>query len=329
MPSPATVLAAVFSIALAFIPAAASAGVSSVVIDAGTGRTLYADDAREVKYPASLTKMMTLYLLFERLSRGETKMSTRMRVSRHAASMPPTKLGLRPGSTISVRDAILALTTKSANDIAVVVAEALAGSESRFATRMTAKARALGMQNTTFRNASGLHHPQQKTTAQDMAMLGRALLRDHPRYYANFGVRTFAYGKARYGNHNRLLGAYRGVDGIKTGFTNASGYNLVASAKRNNIRVIGVVMGSPSSAARNALMMRLLDRGFTKVPADRAVVARVRRSQAPRSEVRFEPPLPRPQIYAHGRIAPESSREEVRLGPPSARPWRDRTSPSG
>ncbi len=329
MPSPVTVFAAVLSITLAVIPAVASAGVSSVVIDAGTGRTLYADDAGEMRYPASLTKMMTLYLLFEQISRGEKQLSTRMRVSQRAASMPPTKLGLRPGSTITVRDAILALTTKSANDMAVVVAEAVAGSESRFAQRMTAKARALGMRSTTFRNASGLHHPGQKTTARDMAMLGRALLRDHPRYYANFGVRTFAYGNARYGNHNRLLGTYRGVDGIKTGFTNASGYNLVASAKRNNVRIIGVVMGSPSSASRNALMARLLDRGFSKAPADRVTAARVRRTQSSRSEVRFAPPPPRPRIYARGRIAPKSSREEVRLGPPSARPWRDRASPSG
>lgn len=329
MPSLVTVFAAVVSIALAVIPGVASAAVSSVVIDAGTGRTLHADDAHEVRYPASLTKMMTLYLLFETLERGEIKMSTRMRVSRRAASMPPTRLGLRPGSTITVRDAILALTTKSANDVAVVVAEALAGSEARFAQRMTAKARTLGMRSTTFRNASGLHHPGQKTTARDMATLGRALLLHHPRHYANFGVRTFAYGKALYGNHNRLLGTYRGADGIKTGFTNASGYNLVASAKRNDIRVIGVVMGSPSSAARNALMMRLLDRGFSKAPADRVVASRARRAKSSHSEVRFAPPPPRPQIYARGRIAPESSREEVRLGPPSARPWRDGTSPPG
>lgn len=326
MRRPALALAIVLSFGLAGLPLKASADVSSVVVDARTGRLLYADDADAARYPASLTKMMTLYLLFEQLSRGEKKLSTRMRVSRRAASMPPTKLGLRPGSTISVRDAILALTTKSANDIAVVVAESLAGSESRFAKRMTAKARALGMRHTTFRNASGLHHPGQKTTARDMAILGRALLRDHPRYYANFGVRTFAYGKARYANHNRLLGTYRGVDGIKTGFTNASGYNLVASAKRRDVRVIGVVMGSPSSASRNALMTRLLDKGFRKAPADRVSAARARRGKSARAEVRFAVPPPRPQEDEIGSL---QGREEVRLGPPNARPRRERASPSG
>jgi D-alanyl-D-alanine carboxypeptidase len=210
--------------------------------------------------------MMTLYLLFDAIDSGKLSLGSRLRVSRRAAAQPPTKLGLLPGRTILVRDAILALATQSANDVAVVVAEALAGSEGAFAVRMTAKARSLGMRRTTFRNASGLHHPQQKTTARDMALLGRALLRDFPRRYPIFATRAFRYGSAHYGNHNRLLGMYRGMDGIKTGYTSEAGFNLVASAKREDRRILGVVMGSPSSPARNALMVRMLDEGFRNVP---------------------------------------------------------------
>jgi len=276
MPNSISVLAIIVSIGLAWVPAAVSARVSSVVIDAGTGRTLQAIDANKRRYPASLTKMMTLYLLYDALARGKMKMSTRMRVSRRAASMPPTRLGLRPGTTITVRDAISALTTKSANDVAVVVAEALAGSEGRFARQMTKKARTLGMRRTTFRNASGLDHPQQKTTARDMALLGRALLRDHPDRYRHFAARSFVYRQQRYANHNPLLSTYRGVDGIKTGFTRAAGYNLVASAKRGNVRLIGVVMGSSSSVARSAQMTNMLDLGFRRAPAGRVNPARAR-----------------------------------------------------
>lgn len=324
-------------IGFACVTAPAAAKVSSLVVDADTARTLQAKDADAPRYPASLTKMMTLYLLFDALSQGKIKMSTRMKVSRRAASMPPTKLGLKPGAKIMVRDAILALTTKSANDIAVVIAEALAGSESRFARRMTSKARALGMRKTTFRNASGLHHPGQKTTARDMALLGRALIRNYPQYYRNFGTRTFVYRNVRYSNHNRLLGSCPGVDGIKTGFTSASGYNLVASAKRGGIRVIGVVMGSPTSTARNALMQNLLDQGFRKAPAVRAAAARSRNARQQRSRVLFAATPPRPKTDVAGNLSPTPSRdavdipgrEEVMLGPPSARPWRNRAAPSG
>lgn len=323
------VLVAAFAIGFLGIPAAASAKGALLVVDAGTGRTLQATNADAPRYPASLTKMMTLYLLFDEVNRGKKKLSSRLTVSRHAASMPPTKLGLRPGAKITVRDAILALVTKSANDIAVVVAEALAGSESRFARRMTSKARALGMKRTTFRNASGLHHPQQKTTARDMATLARALLRNHSRFYPLFATKTFVYGKSRYGNHNRLLYTYDGVDGIKTGFTQPSGYNLVASAKRGNVRLIGVVLGSSSSAARNATMAKLLDRGFERAPADRAVAAksRARRSAGARtrlSAANVSSPVPRPAAYVDGRM-----RDQVMLGPPNARPARGAAAPSG
>jgi len=254
--------------------APAFASPSVLVIDAASGRTLRAEDADESRYPASLTKMMTLYLLFEAIDAGRVSYTTRLRVSRHAAGQAPSRLGLRPGQTLLVRDAIFALATKSANDAAVVVAEGLAGSEPAFARRMTAKARALGMRRTTFYNASGLPDGRQRTTARDMATLGRALVRDHPRSYRVFATRSFRWGKAHNPNHNRLLGVYRGMDGIKTGYTDAAGFNLVASAVRDGRRLIAVVMKAPTSARRNALMVRLLDQGFADAARAPVAVAR-------------------------------------------------------
>lgn len=241
---------------------ASHAAEASLVMDARTGRTLQATDADSRRYPASLTKMMTLYLLFDAMDSGKVKPNTLLRASRRAASQPPTKLGLQPGQTITVNNAILALATKSANDVAVVIAESLAGNEAAFARKMTAKARALGMKRTTFRNASGLHHPGQVTTARDMALLGRALLFNHPRQSRVFATRSFRYHGVRYANHNRLLGVYRGMDGIKTGYTNAAGFNLVASARRGNTRLVAAVLGQRTSAARNARMTALLNSGF-------------------------------------------------------------------
>ncbi len=253
-------------IAIVALAPAASASVSALVVEQGSGRTISAVNADMRRYPASLTKMMTLYLLFDALDRRTVAMGTRLKVSRYAASRPPSKLGLLPGRTITVREAMLALATKSANDVAVVVAEGLAGSEAVFAQRMTAKARTLGMRSTAFRNASGLHHPQQRTTARDMAVLGRALLRDHPQYYGIFGTQAFRWAGTRYANHNRLMGRYRGMDGIKTGYTQPAGFNLVASARRDGRRLVGVVMGSRSAAVRNSLMASLLDHGFRTAP---------------------------------------------------------------
>lgn len=255
-----------FLLVLVALVPAANASVSALVVEQGSGRTISAVNADTRRYPASLTKMMTLYLLFDALDRRTVAMSTRLKVSRYAASRPPSKLGLLPGRTITVREAMLALATKSANDVAVVVAEGLAGSEAVFAQRMTAKARTLGMRSTAFRNASGLHHPQQRTTARDMALLGRALQRNHPQYYGIFATRSFRWGSARYANHNRLMDRYRGMDGIKTGYTQQAGYNLVSSASRNGRRLVGVVMGSRSAAVRNGLMASLLDQGFRTAP---------------------------------------------------------------
>lgn len=245
--------------------APAMAGYAALVIDAGSGRVLHEENADTRNYPASLTKMMTLYMVFDALEHGNWSLNRKLPVSAAAAAQPPSKLGLRKGQTIKTEDAILALVTKSANDVAVVLAEALGGTESNFGKLMTAKARKLGMSRTTFRNASGLPDTTQVTTARDMALLAMALLRDFPQHYAYFSTRNFAFGGARYSNHNRLLGKYSGADGIKTGYIRASGYNLVASARRGGRRVIGVLLGGQTAAQRNKKMVSLLDVGFRRL----------------------------------------------------------------
>ena len=243
-------------------PVQAKPAFSTIAIDARSGKVLYSRYADSPRYPASLTKVMTLYLLFEDLQNGKVTLNSKLKVSKHASRQAPSKLGLKPGSTIRVRDAIGALVTKSANDVAVVVAENLAGSVPQFAERMTRKARGIGMTRTTFRNPSGLPDAKQKTTARDMATLALRVQRDFPTYYKHFGTRTFKYGKRRYRNHNRLLGRVKGVDGIKTGYTRASGFNLTTSARRNGKRVVAVVMGGKTGRSRNAYMRRLIERMF-------------------------------------------------------------------
>ncbi len=235
---------------------------SAIAVDASNGRILYQSHIDSPRYPASLTKVMTLYLLFEDLRAGKVSLSARFTVSRHAAAQQPSKLGLKPGSTISVSDAIGALVTKSANDIAVTVAEGLEGSESAFAARMTRTARALGMTRTTFHNASGLPDNRQKTTARDMATLGLRIQRDFPKQFAHFSTQRFSYDGRSFRNHNHLLGRLRGVDGIKTGYTRVSGFNLICSIERDGKRMVGVVMGGRTSRARNAYMKRMLERMF-------------------------------------------------------------------
>ncbi|MBZ0217807.1 MAG: D-alanyl-D-alanine carboxypeptidase, partial [Fimbriimonadaceae bacterium] len=237
---------------------------ASIVIDVNSGKVMYSRQAESARYPASLTKIMTLYLLFEAIRDGKVTTNTRMPVSKHAAAQAPSKLGLAPGKTITVDAAIRALVTKSANDIAVVVAEHLAGTEDKFARIMTLRARALGMSKTTFKNASGLPNRAQTTTAHDMARLGQAIIRDFPRQYAYFSTRSFTYSGRSYGNHNRLLGNVRGVDGIKTGYTRASGFNLTTSVRRDDRHVIAVVMGGPTGRARDNHMRYLLNRFVPK-----------------------------------------------------------------
>ncbi len=235
---------------------------ASVIMDAETGRVVHAVNANTRNYPASLTKMMTLYMVFEALEDGRLSMDQRLKVSARAARQPSSKLGLRRGQTITVEQAILAMVTKSANDVAAAVAEKLGGSERKFALAMTATARRLGMERTIFRNASGLPHRGQQSTARDMAVLARALITDFPRHYHFFSTKTFSYGGLRHRNHNKFLATYDGADGIKTGYIRASGFNLVASARRGGHRLIGVVFGGRSPRARDRHMARLLDRGF-------------------------------------------------------------------
>lgn len=244
--------------------AMANSKYAGLVIDAKTGKTLYARNADSLRYPASLTKMMTMYMMFEALESGRLSKKTRIRFSKYAASRPPSKLGIRAGRSISAENAIFALATKSANDVATAVAEHLGKSESNFGRMMTRKARQLGMSRTTFKNASGLTAKGQLTTARDMARLGIALREHYPQYYKYFSTTSFKYGKSNYRNHNRLLGRVKGVDGIKTGYTRASGFNLVTSLKHNRRSIVAVVMGGKSGKSRNAQMQRLISKYLKK-----------------------------------------------------------------
>ncbi len=238
--------------------AAAKPTYGGIVVDARTGKVLYSENADSLRYPASLTKMMTLYLTFEALEAGRISLNSKVPVSANAAAEPPSKLGVGAGRSVTVEQAILALVTRSANDIATALGEYIGGSEARFAQMMTAKARSLGMTKTTYRNAHGLPNTAQMTTARDQARLGIALRQHFPQYYGYFSTRSFKFGKQVIGNHNRLLGAVRGVDGIKTGFTRAAGFNLVTSAQVDGRSIVGVVMGAPSGANRNARMTKLV-----------------------------------------------------------------------
>ncbi|WP_445003622.1 serine hydrolase [Halomonas mongoliensis] len=237
---------------------------AAIVVDVESGEVLHAANADETRYPASLTKMMTLYLLFEELEKGAMRLNQPLPVSAQAEAMPASKLWLKRGSTITVEEAILALVVRSANDVAVVVAEALGGSERQFGQMMTAKARELGMPNTVFRNASGLPDNGQTTTARDMATLSIRLMQDFPQYYHYFSRQSFAYRGTTHNSHNRLVRNYAGADGLKTGFIRASGFNVATSAVRDNRRLVSVVMGGFTAASRDTHMADLLDRGFVR-----------------------------------------------------------------
>jgi len=253
-------------IALAGTSAPAQAAkYAAIVIEEDSGRVLFARNADSLRYPASLTKIMTLYLLFEDIAAGHLTLKSRIPVSKVAAGRSPSKLYLKPGQTISAEQAIYALVTKSANDVATAVAEKLGGSERAFAKRMTRKARALGMSRTTFQNASGLPHSKQRSTARDMARLAIAMRRDFPQYFKYFSTKSFNWNGRKFGNHNKLLSKFNGTDGIKTGYINASGFNLVATVTRNNVRLIGVVFGGKTSRSRDAHMMDILERQFKRI----------------------------------------------------------------
>jgi D-alanyl-D-alanine carboxypeptidase len=242
-----------------------SARYASMVIDAGNGSVLEAVNADEPRHPASLTKLMTLYMLFEALRDRRISLEQLVPVSYHAASQAPSKLGLTPATRISVEEALLGLVTKSANDAASALGELLGGDEDRFAQMMTLRARALGMSRTTFRNASGLPDPDQWTTAHDLALLARHILTDFPSYYGYFSTPSFNFHGRTIFNHDRMLQTYPGADGLKTGYTQASGHNLVTSAERGGVRLIGVVVGAAHATDRNANMRALLDAGFREM----------------------------------------------------------------
>jgi D-alanyl-D-alanine carboxypeptidase len=265
--------------------AAAGGKYAALIIDANTGRVLHDHAADEARFPASLAKMMTLYIVFEQLQQKRLSPSTRITISENAADTAPSKLGLKAGSDIAVIDAVRALITKSANDIAVALAEHIGGSEDRFARLMTQKAKLLGMGSTTFRNPHGLPDSGQVTTARDMVTLALHLNDDFPQYFPLFATRAFAYNGSVYRNHNTLLGRFEGIDGIKTGYTTASGFNLVSSVRRDGKHVVGAVFGGNTAAARNAHMRVLLSRAL-----ERASTHKTRR---PMLVARTEVPSPR------------------------------------
>ena len=292
-----------------------SPAFAAMIVDANSGRTLYAKNENEHRHPASVTKVMTLYLLFEQLEKGKLKLDSEIEISRHAAEQAPTKLGLRPGSTIEVEDAIKAVVTKSANDIAVAIAEKIGGDEETFAEMMTRKAHALGMTRTNFANASGLPNDEQITTAHDLTILGRAVQERFPRYYRYFSTRAFRYGRSYMPNHNHLLGRVEGMDGIKTGYTRSSGFNLLTSVHRDGHWIVGVVLGGTSGASRDRIMADLIeehiDEGARARTAD--TIAEQPASDN-RSETRPEPARPE-------RARPEPARPEpVRAEPVRAEP---------
>ena len=271
---------------------------SSLVVDGNSGEVLQASNADATRHPASLTKIMTLYLLFEELDAGRIRLDTPLKISAHAAEQAPSKLGLKPGQTIAVEDAIKAVVTKSANDVAVAIAENLAGSEDEFARVMTQKAHALGMAHTTYVNASGLPDDDQLTTARDLALLGRAIADRFPRYYRYFATPAFVYHGAAMRNHNHLLGAVAGVDGIKTGYTRDSGFNLVTSVHRDGRYLVAVVLGGHSAFARDARMRELIN-SHIRQAALRHTAPRV----AERSDETDRQPEPLPAAPAKARVS--------------------------
>lgn len=292
---------------------------ASIIVDANSGATLESSNPDSLRHPASLTKMMTLYLLFERLDAGKMSLDTEMRVSEHASEQDPTKLGLRPGQTIRVEDAIKGLVTKSANDAAVVIAEAIGGDEDDFAKMMTRKARALGMTRTVYRNASGLPNDDQVTTARDQATLGRALQDRFPRYYRYFATTSFVFRGRTIRGHNHLLGSVDGVDGIKTGYIRASGFNLVTNLKRGNRHLVGVVLGGRSSGSRDATMRNLLAENLEKAATRRTVAAITERNPAEaNAQVAEDQARSRPEraVQVDGAVQVASAAPEPTVLPP-------------
>ena len=269
---------------------------ADVVVDANSGQVLHGTSADALRHPASLTKIMTLYLLFEQMEAGKFRLDSRLEVSEHASQQAPSKLGLRPGQTISVEDAIRALVTKSANDVAAVVAEAIGGDEETFARMMTRKARVLGMSRTVYANASGLPDPDQITTARDQATLGRAIQDRFPREYRHFATPVFVYRGWAMRNHNKLLGRVQGLDGIKTGYTRASGFNLVTSVRRGPRHIVAVVLGGTSGAARDARMRMLIEQQIASGSTQRTVAKIAESTEVAAAAAQPKPTVPPPSM---------------------------------
>jgi D-alanyl-D-alanine carboxypeptidase len=273
------IFAVVVLTGLGSLVSVAHAGYAAIVVDPASGQVLTAVNPDEENHPASLAKMMTLYLTFQRLANGSLKIDKQLPVSAWAAAKAPTKLGLRAGQTISVQDCILGMVTKSANDAATVMAEGIGGSEDHFVELMNAQALRLGMTNTRFGNASGLPNPDDATTTRDMAKLAIALYHDFPQYTDYFATREFVFRGRLVRGHNHLMDRYPGMDGLKTGFTDASGFNLASTAVRDGHRLFAVVMGGRTAAARDQLMARLLDDGFDQRPTPAILVAQAGRER--------------------------------------------------
>ncbi len=285
---------------LTSLPAMANPKYASIIVEESSGRVLYSRNADKQLFPASLTKIMTLYLLFESLQNRRITLSTLMKVSKVAASRSPSKLYLKPGQTITVENAILALVTKSANDVATVVSEHLGGSERNFAKKMTRKAKAIGMKRTIFKNASGLPNQAQLSTARDMARLGIAIRRDFPQYFKYFNSTSFNWKGRKFRNHNKLLTQFAGTDGIKTGYINASGFNLVATTERNGVRLVGVVFGGKTGKSRDKHMISLLNRQFKRIKP-----VQVKSTPLPAT------PLSRPDNFLAANLHPEFQKPPV------------------
>ncbi len=300
---------------------------SAIVVDANTGRTLYAVNEDAPRHPASITKVMTLYLLFEELQKGRISLDSPLQVSAHAAAQAPTKLGLRAGSTIAVENAIKAIVTKSANDMAVTVAENLAGDEVSFAQLMTQKAHSLGMTHTFYHNASGLPDMRQITTARDLALLGRAIHDRFPRYYHYFSTPSFTYAGSFMPNHNHLMSRITGMDGIKTGYTNASGFNLLSSVNRGGRHIVSVVMGGKTAASRDGIMQSLIEGHIEEAsasPTTHMAEARPIEEAAP-TPIRFAPEpkaLDRAPVPDRGDVAQDGDDETEAASPVELHPPR-------
>ena len=284
---------------------------ADMVVDAKTGRVLHAVNEDALRHPASVTKVMTLYLLFEQLEKGRFNLDSELRVSAHSQSMAPSKLGLRAGQTIEVEDAIKALVTKSANDVAATVAENIGGSEDAFAEMMTRKARQLGMNRTVYKNASGLPDPGQVTTARDLVTLGRAIQDRFPRYYTYFRTPSFSYAGATHRNHNRLMSRVEGMDGIKTGYTRMSGFNLLTSVKTEGRHVVAVVLGGRSAAARDNQMAALLDDNIERAYAGARTAPAVGEGSASTSVASADDDSPVTTAVVSTRMTPKAETKPV------------------